>query len=404
MSSSSTITYTSVYTDSEPGRVLWGADEDRAPRPPDYVPGPEHPPSPIEVPYVLEPEYPEYLVPFDAEAPLEDQPLPADASPTALSPGYVADSDPDEDPDEDPTTSDEELEAPMEDQPLPADASPTALSPGYIADFDPEEDEEDPEEDPADHPVDGGDNDDNESSDDDDDDDDVVKDEEDEEEEEHLAPADPSAILIYDLACITEFAAALPSSLPPPPENIKSLKDNIRETMTTVNQGMSVEEIERVVAQRVANAIEAIAIYKTKTNMARKSMSQTERQEDKVAENASNKRKWEGHGEKKHYGGSKPLCSKCNYHHDGLCAPKCHKCNRVGHLAHDFRSYTNAMNVGIKGTIGMIARSEITKTMKTKLEVLENVEWCMPLEEEKPNKTLTTLRMRSTLKRENYLA
>ncbi|GJZ15912.1 reverse transcriptase [Tanacetum coccineum] len=69
--------------------------------------------------------------------------------------------------------SDEELEAPMEDQPLPADASPTALSPGYIADSDPEEDEEDPQEDLADHPADGGDNDDNESSDDDDDDDDV---------------------------------------------------------------------------------------------------------------------------------------------------------------------------------------------------------------------------------------
>ncbi|GJX04244.1 hypothetical protein Tco_0190160 [Tanacetum coccineum] len=61
---------------------------------------------------------------------------------------------------------DEELEAPIEDQPLPMDALPTALSPGYIADFDPEEDDEDPEEDPADHPVDGGDNDDNESSDD----------------------------------------------------------------------------------------------------------------------------------------------------------------------------------------------------------------------------------------------
>ncbi|GJZ91642.1 hypothetical protein Tco_0663569 [Tanacetum coccineum] len=76
----------------------------------------------------------------------------------------------------------------MEDQPLPADASPTALSPSYIADFDPE----DPEEDHADHPVNGGDNDDNESFDDDDDDDDVVKDEEDEEEEEYLALADPS--------------------------------------------------------------------------------------------------------------------------------------------------------------------------------------------------------------------
>nr|GFB32262.1 hypothetical protein [Tanacetum cinerariifolium] len=56
---------------------------------------------------------------------------------------------------------------------------------------------------------------------------------------------------------------------------------------------MSVEEIERVVAQRVAYAIEAIAIYETKTNLARKSMSQTERQKEKLAENASNKRKWE---------------------------------------------------------------------------------------------------------------
>ncbi|GKG52065.1 hypothetical protein Tco_0544703, partial [Tanacetum coccineum] len=65
------------------------------------------------------------------------------------------------------------------------------LSPGYIADFDSEED-------PADHPIDGGDNDYNESSYDDEDDDDVVKDKEDEEEEEHLAPADPSDVLIYD--------------------------------------------------------------------------------------------------------------------------------------------------------------------------------------------------------------
>nr|GEY97898.1 hypothetical protein [Tanacetum cinerariifolium] len=34
-----------------------------------------------------------------------------------------------------------------------------------------------------------------------------------------------------------------------------------------------------------------------------------------------------GPGEKKPYGGSKPLCSKCNYHHDGSCALKYHKCN-----------------------------------------------------------------------------
>ncbi|GKC39478.1 putative reverse transcriptase domain-containing protein, partial [Tanacetum coccineum] len=47
-------------------------------------------------------------------------------------------------------------------------------------------------------------------------------------------------------------------------------------------------------------------------------------------------------GEKKPYGGSKPLCLKCNYHHDGQCASKCHKCNRVGHLARDCKSTTNA--------------------------------------------------------------
>nr|GFC27534.1 hypothetical protein [Tanacetum cinerariifolium] len=136
--------------------------------------------------------------------------------------------------------SNEELKEPIEDQSLPTDASPTALSPSY-------EDEEDPKQDHADYPADIGDNDDDESSnDDDDDDDDVEKDEEDEEEEEHLALADHFDVSIDD-----------------------------SETMTTINQGMSVEEIKRVVAQRVANAIEAIAIYETKTNMELKSMSQT---------------------------------------------------------------------------------------------------------------------------------
>nr|GFA05679.1 hypothetical protein [Tanacetum cinerariifolium] len=49
----------------------------------------------------------------------------------------------------------------MKDQPLPADASPTALSPGYVVDSD---DEKDPKEDPADYPANRGDNDDDESS------------------------------------------------------------------------------------------------------------------------------------------------------------------------------------------------------------------------------------------------
>nr|GFB33858.1 hypothetical protein [Tanacetum cinerariifolium] len=108
---------------------------------------------------------------------------------------------------------------PIEEQPLPTDASPTALSPGYVVDFDLEKDEKDPKEDPTDYPADRGNNDDDESSNDDGDDDDVEKDEEDKEEEEHPAPADPS-----------------------------------EETMTTVNQGMSIKEIERVIAQTPATA------------------------------------------------------------------------------------------------------------------------------------------------------
>ncbi|GJW24829.1 putative reverse transcriptase domain-containing protein, partial [Tanacetum coccineum] len=47
-------------------------------------------------------------------------------------------------------------------------------------------------------------------------------------------------------------------------------------------------------------------------------------------------------GEKKPYGGSKPLCVKCNYHHDGPYAPKCHKCNKVGYFARDCRSTCGA--------------------------------------------------------------
>nr|GFD29364.1 hypothetical protein [Tanacetum cinerariifolium] len=48
-------------------------------------------------------------------------------------------------------------------------------------------------------------------------------------------------------------------------------------------------------------------------------------------------------GGKKQYGGSKPLCAKCNYHHDGL-APKCQNCNKIGHSASDYRNVANTNN------------------------------------------------------------
>ncbi|GJU64670.1 putative reverse transcriptase domain-containing protein [Tanacetum coccineum] len=131
--------------------------------------------------------------------------------------------------------------------------------------------------------------------------------------------------------------------------------------MTTANQGMSIEEIEQIVAQRVANAIEAIAIYETKTSMAREAMSQTKRQGDKVIKNASNKRKWEGDhngssnqqqnkehkvfrahtagpSNKKEYAGTLPLCNKCKMHHNGSCTVKCGNCKKVGHITRDCKN------------------------------------------------------------------
>nr|GEZ67413.1 hypothetical protein [Tanacetum cinerariifolium] len=109
---SSAVTYTSVYTDSEPWRY-YGEDSaetgpprvivfryDGLPIQPvaspslEYVPGPKHLPSPDYVPGPEHPSSPDY-------APLEDQPLPAAASPIAASPDYVADSNPEEDPEDD---------------------------------------------------------------------------------------------------------------------------------------------------------------------------------------------------------------------------------------------------------------------------------------------------------------
>ncbi|GJX53936.1 hypothetical protein Tco_0282305 [Tanacetum coccineum] len=55
---------------------------------------------------------------------------------------------------------------------------------------------------------------------------------------------------------------------------------------------MSSEEMERVIAQQVANAIEAIAIYESKIRMAHDSMNQVVREEAMVGKNVSNERKW----------------------------------------------------------------------------------------------------------------
>ncbi|GJT68759.1 hypothetical protein Tco_1020239 [Tanacetum coccineum] len=196
------VTYTSVYTDSEPDRAFWGADDEEvsegvilrviilgydglpmqptAPPLPDYIPGPKDPQTPPvpqdederepmfvqahDLDYVPEPIYPEYI-------PLED-----------------------------------EHEFLVEEQPLPPVDSPTAKSPGYVTKSDPGEDPEEYEDDetgdgPVDYPMDGGDdgdNDDGDSSGDDADGEDEDDEDEEEKEEEHLAPANSAIVVLVD--------------------------------------------------------------------------------------------------------------------------------------------------------------------------------------------------------------
>ncbi|GJU36267.1 hypothetical protein Tco_1184621 [Tanacetum coccineum] len=183
----SKVTYTSISCDDRslevgsPGMVVYGYDGILMhPPSPDYVPGPEHLPSPVYVLHVLEPKqaptspdflpepvYPEFMPPEDDVLLTKKQPLPTVVSLTTDSPGYITESDPKEDP---------------------------------------VEDNEDPEEDPANYLTDKDDDDDEEEESSREDADDEEEDE-DTEEEEHLALPTPSYHLhvVPLLGCLSEI-------------------------------------------------------------------------------------------------------------------------------------------------------------------------------------------------------
>ncbi|GJU22397.1 putative reverse transcriptase domain-containing protein [Tanacetum coccineum] len=193
-SASSAVTYTSVYTDSEPGRVFWGADEE-----------------------ISEGGSPRVIVlGYDG---LPIQPV---APP---SPDYIPDS---EEPQTPPVPQDED-----EQQPLSLVDLHLLLShQGCLLSRDPKRSlrgvwDDETEDGPVDYPIDGeedGDDDDGDSSGDDADDKDE-EDEEDDEEEEHLAPVDsaiivPTASISLPLEAEVERLLAMPT---PPPSPLTSL-------------------------------------------------------------------------------------------------------------------------------------------------------------------------------------
>ncbi|GKD67583.1 hypothetical protein Tco_1321673 [Tanacetum coccineum] len=180
---SSSVTYTSVSSYSN-GPSSWGIPVVNVGEIPKMDPyeevaqqGQAHPLSPAYVPdpieldehvpvYVPKPKHPEYHAPSDDDIQVEDQLYANDASPTAESPGYIADSD----------SMEEDTDADSIDYPdEPKDGE--------------EDDDEDLEGDPKEDPSEE-----HEPEDDDDDDD-----TDDNEEEEHLALADSSVVHVVDL-------------------------------------------------------------------------------------------------------------------------------------------------------------------------------------------------------------
>ncbi|GJV29671.1 hypothetical protein Tco_1386119 [Tanacetum coccineum] len=178
-SASSAVTYTSVYTDSEPGRAFWGADDEEIPEggiPRVIVLGydglpiqPVAPPSPDYIPGLEDPQTPPVPQDEDEREPMFVQAHDPDYVPEPIYPEYIP--------------LEDEHEFPAEEQPLPPVDSPTAE--GWWIDI----------------PMDGGDDgddDDGDSSRDDANDEDEDDEDEEEEEEEHLAPADSAIVVPVD--------------------------------------------------------------------------------------------------------------------------------------------------------------------------------------------------------------
>nr|GEZ23626.1 hypothetical protein [Tanacetum cinerariifolium] len=208
-SASSAVTYTSVYTDSEPGRVFWGADEELsdeysplvivygydglpmlpvAPPSPDYIPGPEVPQTP-PAPQDEDEHEPMFIQPYDP-----------DLIPEPVYPKYIP-------------LEDEHILSAKE-QPLP--------------------------------PVDGGDDGDDDDGDSSGDNADYKDKDEEDEEEENLAPTD-SAVVIPTDELVSPHEGAEPV-IPPPFTDTATTGARITIRLQAAISFLPETEVERLLA------------------------------------------------------------------------------------------------------------------------------------------------------------
>nr|GEX11620.1 putative reverse transcriptase domain-containing protein [Tanacetum cinerariifolium] len=129
-------------------------------------------------------------------------------------------------------------------QPLPHVVSPTAESPEYVAELDPEEDPEEYVDDesqdgPVNYPIDGGDDDDGDSSKDD-------ADDKDEKEKEHLAPTD-SVVVVPVIELVSPSKGTEPV-IAPPSTDIVTTGANITVRLQASISLSSEVEVERLLA------------------------------------------------------------------------------------------------------------------------------------------------------------
>nr|GEX49176.1 putative reverse transcriptase domain-containing protein [Tanacetum cinerariifolium] len=273
----------------------------------------EAPPSPVYLPYVPELVYPKYMPPDDNVFPAEEQPLPVAATPIADSLGYILEFDPKGDLGED--------------------------------------DEEDPEEDPANYPADY-----------------TVVDHVPYKEEvwessaagaaRHDKPAiardDPYSLIreeLYGFFDRVDFAPEHPMS--------KELGNDITDTwdeLVEASEEIAPTTLRGKMAPKRTTSSTPIITTPTPGTTTLVTNAQLQAMIDQgvtaVLVACDENRNGDdshtlgmGNGDRRAYEGPRPLCTKCNYHHDGPCAPKRHKSNRFGHLSRDCR---NPVNVNTK--------------------------------------------------------